>query len=453
MLFESTGFLDALDATITTKKDPKKRKRVTSTSSSSCKRDDLESPKIEAKPMKFYNDTSEELAQEEKTNGSLSSSKGKESSPLLQGGSDANNEIASPKDEKSPKEEEEMDESEVKRGPGIGTGPDGAPGILVDPTVPRKKRQKRSIRWRPDNELTDIRLFELDENERCNVTKTFTEQKQMEHNLERNGFLMGRKLHSEDIMAEQMTWRPLKPIESGTEIKYGYKSREIEVQLEREKNTLQDLYLAGAMSNSAQEPDLENHEFIEPITIPPEDITGNPDAINDFRNVSWPPPKSDIPTFSSNAFSSIFNTKIPSALTANLTIPSIPLITNHTVNPLASLNIGGVMPNSPWQQGIIPTILPPAFLQAPPPPQIIPNNYQSANGFQSRNNYNSIGGNNNFSNNINNMDRNRVVGNNAASSNWIRGNSANNQMRKGTCFQYQKTGFCRKKNNGCPYIH
>lgn len=441
MLFESTGFLDALDATITNKKDPKKRKRVTSTSSSG-KKDDPESPKIEAKPMKFYNDTSEETAQEEKTNGSSSPSKAKDSSPLPQG---KDNEIASPKDEKSPKEEEAIDEPEVKRGPGIGTGPDGPPGVLVDPTVPRRKRQKRSIRWRPDSELTEVRLFELDENERCNVTKTFTEQKQMEHNLERNGFLMGRKLHSEDIMTEQTTWRPLKPIDNVPVINYGYKSREIEVQLEREKNTLQDLFLAGAMSNSAQEPDLENHEHVDPATIPPEDITGNPDAINDFRNVTWPPPKSDIPSFSPNAFSSIFNTNIPSALT----IPPIPLI--PSINPLASLNIGA-MSNSPWQQGIIPTIIPPAFLQAPPPTQIIPNNYQSANGFnQSRNNYNSIGGMNNLNNNIN-MDRNRNnVGN--ASSNWVRGNSANNQLRKGTCFQFQKTGFCRKINFGCPYTH
>lgn len=452
MLFESTGFLDALDATITNKKDPKKRKRVTSTSSSSGKKDDPESPKIEAKPMKFYNDTSEEVAQDEKTNGSSSPTKEKESSPQPQDG-DKENEIASPKDEKSPKEEEEeIEEPEVKRGPGIGTGPDGPPGVLVDPTVPKRKRHKRSIRWRPDSELTEVRLFELDENERCNVTKTFTEQKQMEHNLERNGFLMGRKLHSEDIMTEQTTWRALKPIDNVPVINYGYKSREIEVQLEREKNTLQDLFLAGAMSNSAIEPDLENHEHVEPATIPPEDITGNPDAINDFRNVTWPPPKTEIPTFSSNAFSSIFNTSIPSALATNLTIPPIPLIANPSINPLASLNMAGVIPqSSPWQQGIIPTILPPAFLQAPPPAQIIPNNYQSANGFQPRNNYNSIGGNNN-SNNFNNMDRNRGGGNNA-SANWVRGNSSNTQLRKGTCFVYQKTGFCRKKNNGCPFIH
>lgn len=446
MLVESSGFLDALDATILTKKDPKKRKRTTS---SSGKKDEPESPKIEAKPLKFYNDTLEEAAEEEeKTNGSSSptAKKGNEDSPQK----DENSDIASPiKEEKSPSNDEDVDENEEKRPPGIGTGPDGPPGVLVDPTVPRRKRVKRSIRWRPDSELTDIRYFELDENERVNVTKTFTEQKQMEHNLERNGFLLGRKLNTEDIMTEQTNWRPLKLIDNVPTINYGSKSREINIQLEREKNTLQDLFLGGSMSDSPHEPDPENHDFIEPAIIPSDDVTGNVDAVYDFRNVAWPPPKGDTPLFTSNALSGVFNTISPFA--SNLTIPPAPLIASipPSTNPLANINLNPI--SSPWQSGIIPPVIPQPFLQGPPP-TIIPNNYTSANGFQqSRNNYSSSGGIGGInSNNSNMMDRNRGGG----GSNWVRGNAANNQpMRKGTCYQFQKTGFCRKRGNGCPYIH
>jgi len=43
--------------------------------------------------------------------------------------------------------------------------------------------------------------------------------------------------------------------------------------------------------DSAAEPDLEIHPNTEPVTVPLEDITGNPDSVNDFQNTPWPEPK------------------------------------------------------------------------------------------------------------------------------------------------------------------
>lgn len=423
MLVESTGFLDALDATMHTKKESKKRKRIPSTS-----KHEPESPKIETKPLKFYKDTLEEHGDDEKQNGTNSPSKEIESASEAIKENDESSKISSPKEEK------ELDiKEEEKRPPGIGTGPDGPPGVLVDPS--RRRRAKRPIKWKPDTELTDVRYFELDENERVNVTKTFTEQKLMEHHAERNAFMLSRKLHSDDIMVEQISWRKLILVDNVPQINHGCKSREIDVQLEREKNTLQELFYH--QSDSPKEPDFEHFEPSDPIHIPLDDVTGNPDAVNNFRDIAWPAPKPEIATLSnSNAFGGLFNN-----LGATLTIPAAPIIANPTVvNPLAAIpNLGAIA--SPWQHGIIPAVPPVPFLQTPPP--MIQNNYQSnqPSNFQvNRNNFNG-----------NNMDKNR--GNVSGGSNWVRGNAQQQQMRRGTCFQYQKTGFCRKRNNGCPYIH
>lgn len=435
MLIESTGFLDALETTVLSKKEPKKRKRATSTSSSSNRKEDQHSPKIETKPLKFYKDTLEESMEEGKTNGTTSPSKEVDGNSETKEG-DESMKTASPKDEnESENKEEELPDE--KRPPGIGTGPDGPPAVLVDPA--RRRRAKRSIKWRPDTELTDIRYFELDENERANVTKTFTEQKLMEHHAERT-FMLNRTTHSDDTMVEQISWRPLIIVDNVPEINFGYKSREVQVQLEREKNTLQDLFYHQV--DTAREPDPEHFEASDPIHIPFDDVTGNPDAVNNFKNIAWPPPKPEIATISSsNAFGGLF-----SNLGATLTIPAAaPIISNQPiVNPLANINLGAVP--SPWQHGIISTPVP--FLQAPPP--MIQNNYQSnqANNYQSRNNFSN--GNNNM-----NMDRNRNNNSGGGGANWVRGNAQQQQqqMRRGTCFQYQKTGFCRKRNSGCPYIH
>jgi hypothetical protein len=342
------------------------------------------------------------------------------------------------------REEEEEFGPDEKRPPGVGTGPDGPACVLVDPTRPRKR--KRQIRWKNDEELTDVRYFELDENERINVTKTFIEQKQMEHSHEKSAFLQSRKFHSEDNMCEQTSWRPLIIVDNVPVVPHGSKSREAEIQNERERNTLQEVYFGPSKSDSLHEADAEDVEQTEPAVIPLDDVTGNPDSVN-YINTAWPTPKGEQPQFMSNAFGNIF-----SNLGSVISIPAAPVISNTALNPLASLNLGG-MPNAITPRdnaginllGMIPTT---PFLQ-PPPTMMIQNNYQSSNSYQSRNNsYNTSSSSNNINNNNNNSNKNR--GGTSNGSNWVRGNST---FRRGMCHQYQRNGFCRTRNNGCPYIH
>jgi len=462
---ESTGFLDALDASaMLNKKDLKKRKRLSSGSSSSnshSKRDEPESPKIETKPLKFYKDTLEEEKEDEKiTNGTNGSS----SSPTKDIESSANNETntdekttkgeESKSDENSEKlksdeaEEEKEDEPEQKRAPGIGTGPDGPPGIISIPNIPKRKRAKRSIRWRTDDNLTEVRYFELDENERVNVTKTFNEQKRDEHDRER--MMMRSKV------VEYSEWHTPKLIDNVPELPYGSKSLEAAVQAERERNTLQEMFFNNrSMYDTPHEPDPEEYETLEPQIIPLEDVTGNPDSVNNFKDVQWPAPKGEQPQYiSQGGFGGLFSNI---NLATNINIP--PAATNSTINPLAGLNFAGLQSAIPQDTaainfmgiGMVQPTLPPPFMQPPP---MIQNNYQSNIPYQNRG---SSGGNNsNYNNrdNFNNSNNNRSrIGSSSSSgggSNWVRGNAT---LRRGMCHQYQRTGFCRNQKTGCPYVH
>lgn len=66
---------------------------------------------------------------------------------------------------------------------------DGLKSVLV---LQKRKGPKKVLKWKTD--LESIRYFELDETERVNVTKTFTDMKQMEKQNEREAFEMARKL-------------------------------------------------------------------------------------------------------------------------------------------------------------------------------------------------------------------------------------------------------------------
>lgn len=447
MLIESTGFLDALDASaMLNKKDTKKRKRLpsgSSSSSTSTKKDEPESPKIDVKPLKFYKDTLEEQSEEEKpSNGTSASSPTKD---IEASSSDEKSVKEEPKSEESSEkvksDEEVEDEEKEKRPPGIGTGPDGPPGIISTPNFPKRKRAKRSIRWRAQEELEEVRYFELDENERVNVTKTFMEQKQDEHNRER--MMMRTKV------VELTEWHKPKLVDNVPDIPYGSKSLEAAVQAERERNTLQEMFFNNrSMYDSPHEPDPEQYENVEPAVIPLEDATGNPDSVNNFRDVQWPAPKGDQPQFiSQGGFGSLFGN-----LTANLTIPPAP-----TLNPLVGFNLGGLqsaIPQDPSAlnfMGLIQhqTLPNTPFINQPPP--LMQNNYQSNNNnYPNRGSNSSGGGGNSFNSNFGNNRYDSNNRNRSGSSNgsWVRGNT---NMRRGMCHQYQRTGHCSKSN--CPYIH
>ncbi|OXU20592.1 hypothetical protein TSAR_004381 [Trichomalopsis sarcophagae] len=161
----------------------------------------------------------------------------------------------------------------------------------------KRKGPKKSLKWKTD--LEAIRYFELDETERVNVTKTFTDMKQMEKQNEREAFQMARKLSSEDTMEERTIWKALIPIDLPPPlVEPGKESREKDIQYAREKGILQALYFNRSMiPDSPAEPDEERHPiYMEPKIIPLDDLTGNKDSEKDFTGIPWPEPKPQLPS-------------------------------------------------------------------------------------------------------------------------------------------------------------
>uniref|UniRef100_A0A8W7PWR4 TFIIS N-terminal domain-containing protein n=1 Tax=Anopheles coluzzii TaxID=1518534 RepID=A0A8W7PWR4_ANOCL len=198
----------------------------------------------------------------------------------------------------------EKEDEDGKKPPGPGCGPDGPPGVLV---IHRRKGPKKQLRWRAAEELEEVRYFELDVTERCNVTKSFTDMKQMERVDERQKFMLSRKVGSEDIMVERTAWRPLLQVDNVPPSPDGSQSLERNVQRQRERGCLQALYFNKHMiPDSPAEPDpADTYQTADPVHIPLEDVTGNPDSVNDFTSMPWPDPRST-PPHESGAFSSPF---------------------------------------------------------------------------------------------------------------------------------------------------
>lgn len=94
------------------------------------------------------------------------------------------------KDVESPEDESSIVSDSVKKDsyPEI-RYVDGLKSVLL---LQKRKGPKKVLKWKTD--LESIRYFELDETERVNVTKTFTDMKQMEKQNEREAFQMARKL-------------------------------------------------------------------------------------------------------------------------------------------------------------------------------------------------------------------------------------------------------------------
>uniref|UniRef100_A0A182F2H2 Uncharacterized protein n=1 Tax=Anopheles albimanus TaxID=7167 RepID=A0A182F2H2_ANOAL len=191
-----------------------------------------------------------------------------------------------------------------KKPPGPGCGPDGPPGVLV---IHRRKGPKKQLRWRAAEDLEEIRYFELDVTERCNVTKSFTDMKALERVDERQKFLLARKVGSEDNMTERTVWRPLVLVDNVPPAPDGNQSVERAVQHQRERSVLQALYFNKHMiPDCPVEPEpADMYQTADPVHIPLEDVTGNPDSVNDFTSMPWPDPRST-PPHDSVAFNSPF---------------------------------------------------------------------------------------------------------------------------------------------------
>lgn len=273
--------MDALTASATAKKEPKKRKRRASVSKDSTPGSPPQSPVIAQKATSpntiksitpnFYQDTLEEKSDDAK--------EGKREEN--QGGS-------TPTDNSEPMEEASIVSSNVSKR----VNSSGLKSVLVHG---KRSGPKKSIRWKPDDNLVEVQYFELDETERVNVTKNFMDMAKMEMSSEREALQMSRKLQNEDLMDAQTVWR--KPVEMDLPPPMaipGSQSLEKDIQFAREKSVLQALYFNKRMvPDSPAEPEPENHQMTDPVLIPLEDPVNNQEQ--DLRNIPWPEPKGSPP--------------------------------------------------------------------------------------------------------------------------------------------------------------
>ncbi|XP_050675566.1 serine/threonine-protein phosphatase 1 regulatory subunit 10 [Leptidea sinapis] len=363
VLQESDMFMDALNASATNKKEPKKRKRRTSGSKDTSPPHTptaLSSPNSESKsvPPRFYQDT-------------LDSEENKEKSQ-----DKSEDDI---EDKVSSKAKEADCETESLEPHTLTIN--GLKGVLC---YHKRKGPKKSIKWKPDCELEEVQYFELDETERVNVTKTFTDMKYLERIHEREAFQKGRNLSNDDIMEEKTSWKPLMlvDIEGQITVEYGKNSKEKDIQAIRQKGTLQPLYFHKSMiPDSPLEPDVETHTYVEPTIIPLEDVTGNQDNISDFRNMPWPEPRGNAPPNSSNNVSAApifppnmapFPNQFPGAQFPGLpNFPGVPPMMPgdwpNGVPPLIPNGMPGPMPPAGMPPG--PVSMPPANM---PPGMMVP---------------------------------------------------------------------------------
>ncbi|VUZ38963.1 unnamed protein product, partial [Hymenolepis diminuta] len=127
-----------------------------------------------------------------------------------------------------------------------------------------RKANKKRVTWAPEHSLTQISYFEVDENERVNITRTIEEIRQQEHSLERQLF----KRH-EDVEMCGGRWYPPPPLEVNPPAEPGSRSTERETQLERERHILQTIYFTReSIPFTPEEPDKEDFVKKEPIQIP-----------------------------------------------------------------------------------------------------------------------------------------------------------------------------------------
>ncbi|XP_037708408.1 serine/threonine-protein phosphatase 1 regulatory subunit 10 [Drosophila subpulchrella] len=305
-LVETNLFSDALAASIEPKKVVK-RKRPASANSPT----DKDAPLA---PLKFYQDTLDESKGEEKSDDSSkenddarSASPGKDTDaddddiPLKRVKEDIEQKVQKEKaaaggeaGEADNTSENAEDVPEEPKKPGPGCGPDGPPGVLM---LHRRKGPKKKLTWQPEDKLTQIRYFEVDRSERVNVMKqTFLEMKNLERFSERDALTIARR-GFDDTMEPQMEWRPLIEVDNVPDHPNGNLSKQRQVQMDREATTLRALYFSPDMiPDSAAEAELEPHFAHDIPVIPMDDLTGNPDAVNDYSTLAWPEPKGYAPS-------------------------------------------------------------------------------------------------------------------------------------------------------------
>jgi len=220
-------------------------------------------------------------------------------------------------DEEKSEETSAMDEDDLPFAEPLRELPREVRGILV---LAKGKKVKRSIQWRPESSLVEVKLFELDEEERANVfkLKSFEEMRKQELAREKQAGtgMKGSQMEDEERREEkeEKNWR-LKPIafqdtEHEAQVEkiwacYGKDSQEKEVQLEREGRVLKSLFFNSLPTDPA-EPDLVDRGGDPRAVV--KDIPGDDqsceggesaDSVVDHSTDGWPTPMDKEPTFDS----------------------------------------------------------------------------------------------------------------------------------------------------------
>lgn len=144
------------------------------------------------------------------------------------------------------------------------------------------KKKKKTVRWREDDELTEVKLFYLDPDEKASkLYRGVTGAKEMEYHEAVNAF---KHVQTEPEQDEDVDWYTPRPINFETQDltaamlktypprKGGTKrvaSREAEIQAEREAHALIAIYMTESeIPDSPAEPDGKEEPSTEPKEIP-----------------------------------------------------------------------------------------------------------------------------------------------------------------------------------------
>lgn len=305
MLQESDIFMDALNAATVNKKEVKKRKRRPSTSKEPTTPTETQPPTSSSPPQSPTTHSDQ--------NGTTTSGPASPTSALKSiapfnfyqdtlNNDDDSKENADEKEEsneeapnKKLKPDEDTSEDKENSSDGCVTKViDGLKGVLLHG---KKKGPKRSIRWKEDSDLVQVQYFELDETERCNVSRAaFTDMARMELTGEREALQLSRKTPNEDLMDIQVNWSIPMEIElPSTLAEIVVKSLERDIQFAREKNVLPALYYSKRMiPDTPTEPDMEHHPMTDPVIIPLEP-TDDGEQEEPKPVIPWPEPKGSPP--------------------------------------------------------------------------------------------------------------------------------------------------------------
>ncbi|XP_052789006.1 serine/threonine-protein phosphatase 1 regulatory subunit 10-like [Mya arenaria] len=282
-IHESTGFMESLDTKSAVRPVKKKRRSSGATPPTSSSGKAPNAPPSPVSPNtaiakslpsvpSFYKDTQQEAEpspEEEKKEESIEDSP----SPTGQVTEKAEKAIEGENNDGNGEKERSASPTESQKG-------------LLTTGATKVKKNKKKVSWKPEHEIKEVFLFELDEDERVNVNraKDFNSAKKAEMIQDRRAVESVRRM-ANDHMIEQITWYRAPVVLGRKELEYGKESKERSVQRQREAGVLQALFFSRNMlPDTPKEPEMEQpEEHEEPKVIPLEDVSGGEQLLYNYE--------------------------------------------------------------------------------------------------------------------------------------------------------------------------